>query len=143
MSLLLMARYKFVLINSRLHRYFENINISCPLLDKDLHTFEWVRVHSTFLFTAVICVTARFFRGGLETRSDVQLPFPPTQAKSIHHRCLSLARKHMVSAFHTALATLDVIQATALLAIWKEADDDRASHHFNRVSRLWPNPACA
>jgi hypothetical protein len=40
----------------------------------------------------------------------------------------------MTSAFQTALATLDVIQATVLLAIWKEADDDRASHHFNRVS---------
>lgn len=109
------------------------------MLDKDIHTFDWVRQQSAFLFSTVLCVTARFFRGGLETRPDVDLPYPPQQAKSIHHRCLTLAHRHQAAVFHAAIASFDVVQGIVLLAIWKEADDDKAAHRFNRVRRFLVN----
>lgn len=78
-------------------------------------------------------MTARFFRGGLETRQDVDLPYPHQQAKSIHHRCLKLAERHQAAVFHGAVTSFDAVQGIVLLAIWKEADDDKAAHRFNRA----------
>jgi hypothetical protein len=116
-----------------LHRYLNDINASAGILDRDIHTFEWIRSNSSFLFTAVLCVTARFYRGGLESRIDMQQPIPRSAAKAVHHRCLMLAREQMGVSCKNGISTLETIQAITLLAIWKEADDDKAAHHFNRV----------
>ncbi|OCF41261.1 hypothetical protein I317_04919 [Kwoniella heveanensis CBS 569] len=85
--------------------------LSCRLFmfDEDLHTYEYVRGTSAFLFCVMLAVAAKY-----ETRLS----------PVIHQKCLALAKDQMLRAFADDVKTEETVQALYVLTEYKEAEDE-------------------
>jgi hypothetical protein len=76
--------------------------------DPDLHTFEYVRQESSFLFSAVLAVSAKILNPAI---------YP---ALKNHAESLS------TESFRKGWKSPEVVQAMLIMTYWKELDDTRA-----------------
>ncbi|OCF41076.1 hypothetical protein I317_05087 [Kwoniella heveanensis CBS 569] len=116
------------------HLFMKRYNTPLPMLDPHIHTHDYVRKSSSFLYTAILCVTSRY----LSTIASAEngTPISPESARSVHQQILVLARDHMTWAYAEATATIDVVRALVVLSINKEPDDDKAWFHISRAVLL-------
>ncbi|TYJ55874.1 hypothetical protein B9479_003397 [Cryptococcus floricola] len=80
------------------------------IFDVFLHTYEYVRDSSTFLFCAILATAARFS--------------PVTISQVTQQRCLALAKDHMLKVFSDNDKTEETIQALYILTEYKEIEDE-------------------
>ncbi|WVF68083.1 hypothetical protein IAT40_002846 [Kwoniella sp. CBS 6097] len=85
--------------------------LSCRLFmfDEHLHTYEYVRNTSAFLFCVMLAVAAKYDTG-----------ISPV----IHQKCLALAKDQMLKAFANDVKTEETVQALFVLTEYKEAEDE-------------------
>ncbi|WVQ71126.1 hypothetical protein IAR50_000651 [Cryptococcus sp. DSM 104548] len=80
------------------------------VFDVHLHTYEYVRHRSGFLFCAILAIAAKF-------RPDMIDPIT-------RQRCLALAKDHMLRVFSDYEKTEETIQALYIMTEYKEAEDE-------------------
>ncbi|WRT68771.1 uncharacterized protein IL334_005751 [Kwoniella shivajii] len=117
------------------HLYMTHYNSSMPLLDPTLHTHDFVREQSSFLYTSILCVTSRYL-SSLTPHTGDGSTISPESAQSVHQQILVLARDHMTWAFAEAIASIDVVRAMVILGLNKEPEDDKAGYHISRAVLL-------
>lgn len=83
-----------------------------------VHTTEWVRSSSTVLFSAILAVSAKFFRPALY----------PT--------LLAHAQQLVTRGIADALSQIGLVQALCLLVYWKEPEDNSAWMKIGLAIRL-------
>ncbi|ORY90761.1 hypothetical protein BCR35DRAFT_299328 [Leucosporidium creatinivorum] len=88
------------------------------LFDRHLHTAEWVRSTSTVLFSAILAVSAKFFR--------------PT----LYPTLLAHAQQLVTRGIADALSQIGLVQALCLLVYWKEPEDNSAWMKIGLAIRL-------
>ncbi|GJN91115.1 hypothetical protein Rhopal_004133-T1 [Rhodotorula paludigena] len=86
--------------------YFAHLNPMTSLLDPDLHTVEFCRSRSAFLFTAILTVASKVAHPTL---------YPPS---------LKYAKSLLGQAFEAGTNTLELVQALATLVFWQDPTDD-------------------
>ncbi|WVF67722.1 hypothetical protein IAT40_002481 [Kwoniella sp. CBS 6097] len=116
------------------HLFMKRYNAPLPMLDPNIHTHDYVRKSSSFLYTAILCVTSRYL--SIISSAENGTPISPESARSVHQQILVLARDHMTWAYAEATATIDVVRALVVLSINKEPDDDKAWFHISRAVLL-------
>lgn len=77
-------------------------------LDPVLHTFDYVRRRSSFLFTAILAAAAKSFNTALY--------------QSLHNYAESL----LADNFRLGRKSIEIAQAVLILTYWKEPEDTRA-----------------
>ncbi|ODN84239.1 hypothetical protein L202_00234 [Cryptococcus amylolentus CBS 6039] len=80
------------------------------VFDVHLHTYEYARHQSGFLFCAILAIAAKF-------RPDMMDPMT-------RQRCLALAKDHMLRVFSDYEKTEETIQALYIMTEYKEAEDE-------------------
>ncbi|ORY27888.1 hypothetical protein BCR39DRAFT_536618 [Naematelia encephala] len=88
--------------------YYEHLNPQIAILDYKLHTVDYVRHTSSILFTAILAVSAKFFRPQI---------YPPllTHAQTILNRAMAVGE-----------CDLGIVQALLILVYWKTPTDRSA-----------------
>ncbi|GAA5913284.1 hypothetical protein JCM5296_007344 [Sporobolomyces johnsonii] len=86
--------------------YFHHLNPMTSVLDPALHTIEFCRSRSPFLFTAILTVACK-----------VALPtlYPPA---------LKYAKRLLSQAFETGINNIELVQAIATMTFWADPTDD-------------------
>ncbi|ORY63830.1 hypothetical protein BCR35DRAFT_308800 [Leucosporidium creatinivorum] len=86
--------------------YYEHLNPMTSILDPQLHTKDWVRAHSPFLFSAIITVATKV-------------------AHPLHYvPALRYCKKLLGGAFEEGHNSVEFVQALAILIFWGEATDE-------------------
>ena len=93
----------------------DELNPPLALLDRYLHTFDYLRSKCPLLFSTVISTSSRFFRPDL------------------HTRCLQVQRSVMALAAVEELCSLDHIQALIAAVTWKDPSDRTVDRKVNRA----------
>ncbi|EME81276.1 uncharacterized protein MYCFIDRAFT_140249 [Pseudocercospora fijiensis CIRAD86] len=88
--------------------FMKNLNPYVCQLDPTLHTFQYVRVKSSFLLTAVLAAAAKLLNPSV---------FSPLRDH---------AERLYMEVFRRGLKSPEVVQGIMLLTYWKEPDDTRA-----------------
>ncbi|KAK4048244.1 hypothetical protein OIV83_004949 [Microbotryomycetes sp. JL201] len=103
---------------SLFRQFFQHMNPLIKLFDRHLHTVQWVREHSSVLFSTLLAVSARHFR--------------PELYQSLQSQATTLvARGVFGSAFEIGL-----LQSLMLLVYWKEPGDATAFLRVGIIIRL-------
>lgn len=97
---------------------FLRLNPFVNLFDPALHTPDYVRSKSLFLFTVLIMAGCKFFK--------------PESFKS----CQKLAHEFAVRAFAENCKSVEVVQAFACLTYWKEPEDTRTWMYIGLACRM-------
>jgi hypothetical protein len=87
-------------------------------LDPKLHTFTYVRVRSSFLFTTILAAAAKAFN--------------PALYVALHDYSEDL----LADSFRRGKKSTEVIQAVLILTYWKEPEDTRAWVSLGYVIRI-------
>ncbi len=96
----------------------QNFNPFICVLDPALHTFQYVRERSPFLFTVMLAASAKAFNPAL-------------------HSGLHKYSEHLLTrAFAEGAKSPEVIQAIVFSTYWKELDDTRSWSLIGYVIRL-------
>ncbi|BGP48882.1 hypothetical protein JCM10450v2_004761 [Rhodotorula kratochvilovae] len=85
--------------------YFAHLNPMTSLLDPALHTVEFCRSRSPFLFTAILTVASKVAHQAL---------YPPS---------LKYAKELLGQAFEAGTNNLELVQALATLVFWQDPED--------------------
>ncbi|WWC90316.1 uncharacterized protein L201_005249 [Kwoniella dendrophila CBS 6074] len=117
------------------HLFMTHHNGYLPMMDATIHTHDYVRERSSFLYTAILCVTSRYL-SSLSTHTTDGQNISPESAQSVHQQILVLARDLMTWAFAEAIISIDVLRAMVILTMFKEPNDDKAGYHLNRAILL-------
>lgn len=88
------------------YRFFLRLNPFICLFDPVLHTVEYVRSTSPFLFTCLIMAGCKFWKPHL------------------YPACQQLAHENCVKCFQHGVKNVGVVQAFACMTYWKEPDDN-------------------
>jgi hypothetical protein len=88
-----------------------------------------------------VCITSRYL-SVLPLPSGSRHSAHPESALSVHQQIVVLARDHLTWAFAEATSAIEVVQAMAIMCLWKEPDDDRAGFYFNRVGLVVRRRSC-
>lgn len=95
-----------------------HLNPFVSQLDPDLHTMEWVRAKSSFLFTTTLMAAA----------------------KSLNPALYSSLRDHaevlLLDAFRCGTKSAEVVQAILIMTYWKDPDDTRAFVNVGLAIRI-------
>lgn len=86
--------------------YYEHLNPMTSILDPDLHTKDWVRAQSPFLFSAIITVATK-------------VAHPLHYVPALRH-----CKKLLGGAFEEGHNSIEFVQALAILVFWGEATDE-------------------
>ncbi|EIM82597.1 uncharacterized protein STEHIDRAFT_64714 [Stereum hirsutum FP-91666 SS1] len=97
---------------------FLRLNPFINLFDAILHTPEYVRKRSPFLFTVLIMAGCKFFK------------------PECYKDCQKLAYEFAVRAFAEGWKSVEVVQAFACLTYWKEPDDTRTWTYIGYACRM-------
>ncbi|WVQ95768.1 hypothetical protein IAU59_002867 [Kwoniella sp. CBS 9459] len=105
----------------RLYELFMD-KLSCRLFmfDEHLHTYEYVRSTSAFLFCVMLAIAAKY---------------EPRLSPLVHQKCLALAKDQMLRAFADDVKTEETVQALYVLTEYKEAEDENGYLLLGMVSR--------
>ncbi|WWD19395.1 hypothetical protein CI109_103855 [Kwoniella shandongensis] len=114
------------------HLFMTHYNTSLTMLDPILHTHDSVRQASSFLYTAILCVTSRYL-SSLSPPDSNGHQISPESARSVHQQILVLARDHLTWSFAEATTDINVVRAMVVLSINKEPDDDKAGYYISRA----------
>ncbi|KAI0259973.1 fungal-specific transcription factor domain-containing protein [Gloeopeniophorella convolvens] len=97
---------------------FLRLNPFVNLFDPALHTPDYVRTRSPFLFTVLIMAGCKFFK--------------PESFKP----CQKLAHEFAIRAFTENWKSVEVVQAFACLTYWKEPEDTRTWMYIGLACRM-------
>ncbi|KAK8854470.1 hypothetical protein IAR55_003208 [Kwoniella newhampshirensis] len=114
------------------HLFLTHYNLVLPMLDPTIHSHDFVREKSPFLYTAILCVTSKYLASLSPPDSDGS-QISPESAQSVHQQILVLARDHLTWSFAEATADVNVVRAMAILCMFKEPDDDKAGYYMSRA----------
>ena len=101
--------------------FFLRLNPFINLFDPALHSHEYVRSHSPFLFTAMLMACCKFFRP--EKYQDVR----------------RLAQQWCLYAFAEGIESVETVQALACMTYWKEPKDQRTWQYIGMACRMAVN----
>ena len=87
------------------HSYYEHLNPMTSILDPALHTKDWVRSHSPFLFSAILAVATKVLR-------------PSAYGPSFRF-CNALFGQ----AFEHGVCSVELVQALATFLFWIDTTD--------------------
>ena len=85
--------------------FFLRLNPYINLFDPSLHTFQYVRGRSSFLFTTLLMAGSKYF------------------LTKCYRECQELADDLAYTAFKNQWRSVEVVQAFSCLTYWKEASD--------------------
>lgn len=109
--------------------YMDEINPMHMLFDPSLHTHDYVRARSSFLFIAILSVISRF----RNTTSHA----PNGQVKRIispiYAYCKQAAKVHLRAVLGESMCSLEVVQGLAVLVYHKQPEDEKACLHLDRA----------
>ncbi|KAH8102825.1 fungal-specific transcription factor domain-containing protein [Cristinia sonorae] len=98
--------------------FFLRINPFINLFDPTLHTVNYVRTRSRFLFTAIVMACCKFFR------------------PELYQTVKKLAHEFAIRAFAESWRRVEVVQAFACLTYWKEPEDTRTWLYIGYACRM-------
>lgn len=108
------------------HFFITHLNMWSMIIDPDLHTHDYVRRTSPFLYSVILHLAARFSvdevygHAAGEPERVVQVP-TVTETECRHLQVI--AKNHAATVFIDGDRTVEAVQAFFLLATWKEHDD--------------------
>lgn len=105
-SRFLICESPVVVRRSDCRSYFEKLNPLIAFLDPELHTPTYCRVKSIHLFTAILTVACKSIR------------------PNAYPQCLAVANLFISHAFMQGLSSIELVQSLAILAVWRESDDN-------------------
>lgn len=111
--------------------YMDEMSVLNCLLDPTIHTHDFVRNRSKFLYTAILSVISRYLNSTTYT-TDGQ---PRRLISPVYTYCKKAARAHLKEVLGNVECSLEVIQGLAVLTFHKEPEDEKACLHLYRVSR--------
>ncbi|BEJ15341.1 hypothetical protein CspHIS471_0411080 [Cutaneotrichosporon sp. HIS471] len=106
--------------------FVKHFNRAMAIIDPVIHTHDYVRQTSPFLYTVIMCIGSRY----LDQVGQEPLAI---SHNDVHRDIVVMAQNHLMWAFAEALCRVDVVQAIVALTLWKEPDDDKAAFYFNRA----------
>ncbi|KZV75905.1 hypothetical protein PENSPDRAFT_748106 [Peniophora sp. CONT] len=98
--------------------FFLRINPFICLFDPALHSVDYIRLRSPFLFTVLLMVSCKFFK------------------PEVFHRCQELARELATQALTGDWKSVEVVQAFACLCYWEEPEDTRSWTYIGHACRM-------
>jgi len=110
--------------------YMDEMSVLNCLLDPTIHTHDFVRNRSKFLYCAILSVISRYLNSTTYTQEG--------QARRlispVYSYCKQAARAHLKEVLGNVECSLEVIQGLAVLTFHKEPEDEKACLHLYRVS---------
>ncbi len=101
--------------------FFLRLNPFINLFDPALHSPDYVRSHSPFLFTAMLMACCKFFN------------------PSNYHAVRRLAEEWCVFTFAEGTESVETVQALACMTYWKEPTDRRTWSYIGMACRMAVN----
>ncbi|KAH8827808.1 hypothetical protein DL96DRAFT_1600439 [Flagelloscypha sp. PMI_526] len=98
--------------------FMDKLNSLVLLFDPSLHTFEYVRTKSAFLFTAILSSAAKFF------------------SPSVQPQLAQLTSTHSLQAILAPRRTIEIIQGWMLIYFWKNVRDNHAWTYAGLACRM-------
>lgn len=98
--------------------FMKHLNPFISQLDPTLHTFQYVRGMSSFLFTAILAAAAKLLH--------------PALRKTL----LSHAEELFLESFRSGAKSVETVQAILILTYWKEPRDNRAWLNVGHAIRM-------
>jgi hypothetical protein len=95
--------------------FFLRLNPFVNLFDAVLHTAQYLRQKSPFLFTTVIMASMKYFH--------------PTT----YQQCKKIAHEMAIQAFADGSKSVETCQAFACLTYWRESDENRTWQYIGYV----------
>ncbi|KAI5475758.1 hypothetical protein MNV49_000887 [Pseudohyphozyma bogoriensis] len=92
--------------------YFTDLNPMSPVLDPILHTPDYVRRHSAFLYTSIITVAVKECHPAL------------------YPACLKYSKALLGQAFEHGISNLELVQAICVWTYWSDVVDDSGPRRF-------------
>ncbi|KZV91602.1 hypothetical protein EXIGLDRAFT_769749 [Exidia glandulosa HHB12029] len=97
---------------------FLRLNPFLMMFDPNLHSMQYIRSRSPFLFTCMLTAACKLWR------------------PEAHKGCLDLTRAFIPLAFERQWRSVEVVQAFLFLSFYPESDDDRAWTYVGYASRM-------
>ncbi|EJD53417.1 hypothetical protein AURDEDRAFT_180917 [Auricularia subglabra TFB-10046 SS5] len=97
---------------------FKNLNPFLMLFDPSLHSLQYIRERSPFLFACILTAACKFWR------------------PESHKACLDLTRALIPLAFEKQWRSVEVVQAFLFLTFYPEANDDRSWSYIGYACRM-------
>lgn len=113
--------------------YMDEMSVLNCLLDPTIHTHEFVRNKSKFLYCAILSVISRYLNSTSYTL-DGQ---PRRLISPVYSYCKQAAGAHLKEVLGNVECSLEVIQGLAVLTFHKEPEDEKACLHLYRVSFIF------
>ncbi|ORX34316.1 hypothetical protein BD324DRAFT_637509 [Kockovaella imperatae] len=104
--------------DSLFHHYHEHLQTCVCQLDPAIHNAEYTRSQSLQLFTAVLAVSAKFFR------------------PELYERLLDMANSLVGQAIYANIYAIEIVQAICLLHYWKKPIDSSGWLRLGHAIRL-------
>ncbi|KAH9857745.1 fungal-specific transcription factor domain-containing protein [Lenzites betulinus] len=101
--------------------FFLRLNSFVNLFDPSLHSHEYVRSRSPFLFTAMLMACCKFFK------------------PAIYPEVRRLAEQWSIFTFAEGIETVETVQALACMTYWKEPTDRRTWSYIGMACRMAVN----
>lgn len=110
--------------------YMDEMSVLNCLLDPTIHTHDFVRNRSKFLYCAILSVISRYLNSTTYTPEGQ----PRRLISPVYSYCKQAARAHLKEVLGNVECSLEVIQGLAVLTFHKEPEDEKACLHLYRVS---------
>ncbi|WWC58765.1 uncharacterized protein I303_101309 [Kwoniella dejecticola CBS 10117] len=91
--------------------FMDKLSARVFIFDPTLHTYDYVRNSSNFLFCVMLAIAAKF---------DTSTP------PIIHKKCLALAKDQLLRVFADNIESEETVQALYVLTEYKEAEDEKS-----------------
>ena len=101
--------------------FFLRLNPFINLFDPALHSHEYVRSRSLFLFTAMLMACSKFF------------------CPEVYPQVRRLAQEWCIYTFAEGVESVEVVQALACMTYWKEPSDRRTWQYIGMACRMAVN----
>ncbi|KAI0648197.1 fungal-specific transcription factor domain-containing protein [Trametes meyenii] len=108
-------------VSSYFDMFFLRLNPFVNLFDPSLHSADYVRQRSRFLFTTMLMACCKFFRGNL------------------YHDVRHLAEQWCVYTFAEGTESVETVQALACMTYWEEPTDRRTWSYIGMACRMAVN----
>lgn len=109
--------------------YMDEMSVLNSLLDPTIHTHDFVRSKSKFLYTAILSVISRY----LNSTSHTTAGEPRRLVSPVYSYCRQAAQAHLKEVLGNVETSLEVVQGLAVLTFHKEPEDEKSCLHLYRV----------
>lgn len=117
--------------------YMDEMSVMNCLLDPTIHTHDFVREKSKFLYCAILSVISRYLNSTTFVNIDdggTNRQQPRRLISPVYSYCKQAAGAHLKEVLGNVECSLEVIQGLAVLTFHKEPEDEKACLHLYRVS---------